>query len=659
MPRTLSKSRFTLAVKCPTKVYYSVRREYANTKDNEGFLEALADGGFQVGALAKAMYTASDPAAVEVTARGEAEQLRDTAALLERDRVTVFEGTVQHDNLLVRVDILVKSGDTLDLIEVKSKSFDPGEGEGAFRGTRGGIRSGWLPYFQDVAFQTYVVRKAYPHLMVRPFVLLVDKSSICSIDGVGQAIRVTRDEERRPVVTVDPAFDVRAVQLPLLRRVAASTYVDEILGGLIQSQAGVLPFDEFVDWVSNSLKEDRRLEPQVGGQCKKCEFYCEPAERSVARRSGWAECMEMRFPGRGDGPRSQTVFALYNGRADKLLARGKLLLTDCDDDDMGDEESLTEIKGQHRHRLQLREARDAAPAPYLLDGVIRDELQRWKFPLHFIDFETARPTLPFTRNRRPNQQLLFQYSHHVLSADGRLVHRSQCLETRPGVVPNAPVLRALRDALSGDDGTVLHWYEHEHSVLADMCKQLERGGETDSAELIAFINGLLQQRADGTSRLVDMGRPLVSKTAFFPNTTGKSSIKKVLPAVLEQSEYLRARYSEPVYGTAAMPSQNFRGGFAWWQERDGRVVDPYHLLDPLLGDRELDGAGDRIEENGDPESGFIANGGAAMAAYSALQWPGLPAAERQRIEEQLKRYCELDTLAMVMVYEALREWVKP
>jgi len=39
--------------------------------------------------------------------------------------------------------------------------------------------------------------------------------------------------------------------------------------------------------------------------------------------------------------------------------------------------------------------------------------------------------------------------------------------------------------------------------------------------------------------------------------------------------------------------------------------------------------------------------------------------ERRRIasgwkenQGQLKRYCELDTLAMVMVYEALREWVR-
>jgi len=35
----------------------------------------------------------------------------------------------------------------------------------------------------------------------------------------------------------------------------------------------------------------------------------------------------------------------------------------------------------------------------------------------------------------------------------------------------------------------------------------------------------------------------------------------------------------------------------------------------------------------------------------------LPADERRRLERQLKLYCELDTLAMVMVYEALQEWV--
>jgi len=63
------------------------------------------------------------------------------------------------------------------------------------------------------------------------------------------------------------------------------------------------------------------------------------------------------------------------------------------------------------------------------------------------------------------------------------------------------------------------------------------------------------------------------------------------------------------------------------------------------------------EEEEDDASAFVANGGAAMVAYGELRQRDLPADERRRLEGQLKRYCEPDTLAMVMVYEALREWV--
>ena len=35
------------------------------------------------------------------------------------ERVTIFEGTVRHDNLLVRVDVLVKRGRQVELIELR------------------------------------------------------------------------------------------------------------------------------------------------------------------------------------------------------------------------------------------------------------------------------------------------------------------------------------------------------------------------------------------------------------------------------------------------------------------------------------------------------------------------------------------------------------
>ena len=49
MRRTLSKSRLKLAVECPIKVLYSLDRRYVTSKDEDEFLQALADGGFQAG----------------------------------------------------------------------------------------------------------------------------------------------------------------------------------------------------------------------------------------------------------------------------------------------------------------------------------------------------------------------------------------------------------------------------------------------------------------------------------------------------------------------------------------------------------------------------------------------------------------------------------
>ena len=54
--RVLSKSRFKLGLECPNKLYYTDKEEYANNKVEDAFLEALAQGGFQVEELARMHY---------------------------------------------------------------------------------------------------------------------------------------------------------------------------------------------------------------------------------------------------------------------------------------------------------------------------------------------------------------------------------------------------------------------------------------------------------------------------------------------------------------------------------------------------------------------------------------------------------------------------
>ena len=57
------------------------------------------------------------------------------------------------------------------------------------------------------------------------------------------------------------------------------------------------------------------------------------------------------------------------------------------------------------------------------------------------------------------------------------------------------------------------------------------------------------------------------------------------------------------------------------------------------------------------EESELKDGGAAMTAYGKLQFEELSDYERQEIEKALLKYCELDTLAMVMIYQGFLDLI--
>jgi hypothetical protein len=82
-PRYLTKSRFKLGMECPTKLFYTNKESlYGDGKMDDAFLAALAEGGFQVGELAKAYFP--DGALIETLDYDEA--LAQTNELLQRKR---------------------------------------------------------------------------------------------------------------------------------------------------------------------------------------------------------------------------------------------------------------------------------------------------------------------------------------------------------------------------------------------------------------------------------------------------------------------------------------------------------------------------------------------------------------------------------------------
>ena len=106
-PRYLTKSRFKLATQCPTKLYYTDKpKVYANSSNEDTFLAMLADGGYQVGELAKTCFANG----IEVTELDHSIAEAKTNELLKSDKVTIFEAAVRFGDLFIRIDILKKDG---------------------------------------------------------------------------------------------------------------------------------------------------------------------------------------------------------------------------------------------------------------------------------------------------------------------------------------------------------------------------------------------------------------------------------------------------------------------------------------------------------------------------------------------------------------------
>lgn len=85
MIKTLSKSRFKLALECNTKAYYDANRDvYANQSATNEFLNLLAFGGNQFGELVKYWYKQKDPLAKEIVNEQEDQQIEETQSLLKK-----------------------------------------------------------------------------------------------------------------------------------------------------------------------------------------------------------------------------------------------------------------------------------------------------------------------------------------------------------------------------------------------------------------------------------------------------------------------------------------------------------------------------------------------------------------------------------------------
>lgn len=642
--KVLSKSRFKLGLECPNKLYYTGKTSvFPNKKSSDTFLLALANGGFQVEELARMHY----PGGVFIDAEPyEYQKAADlTRDALQQENVIIYEAAFLVDGYYVRTDVLVKQKNKIHLIEVKAKSIDPTK-EYIFKGKRGGLDGDYKSYLYDLAFQKKVAQLAFPQFEYKASFMMADKTKTASIDGMNQLFRVPMGGDPRQGIE-KRVNSLAEIGNSVLSEIDVDDIVEEIIDGK-QPYSKQLNFSDAMVKFRDAYRNNVYLNWQPDFKaCKLCEFKATEEEKAKGLVSGFEQCFSKKYHWTDKEFKQPSSMEIWNYRGTRSFPNGRILMKDLQEGD---------IDGNHKVRQQLQV--DKAVKNDMTIDVDKDglkaEMKGWVFPLHMIDFETSTVALPFFAGRRPYEQVAFQFSHHLIHADGRVEHADEYISNTPGEFPNFHFVRALKRALENDKGTIFRFASHENTILNAVIEQLKASTEADKTALIDFMKTITVSKENsvdkwvGDRKMVDL-KEVVFKYYYNPYTKGSNSIKAVLPAVLNSSALLKAKYSQSI-GQVGVSSANFSSEHIWLKVDNGQVVNPYKMLPPLFeGWAESD-----LEENVSEMDG-IADGGMALTAYAKLQYQDMTDKERAEITSGLLKYCELDTLAMVMIYEHFKE----
>ena len=652
--RLLTKSRFKLGLECPNKLFYTNKDEYANTNIDDSFLKALAQGGFQVEELSRLEY----PNGYLIEGDGWNYDLlvEQTNKLLKRDNVVIYEAAFKSGDLFVRTDILVKKGNDIELIEVKAKSYDPLD-KNIFIGKKGGLVSTWKPYLFDIAFQHHVVQLSRPSWNIKSYLLMANKRREAKVDGLNQCFRISKKSENR--TGVDRKINsIVEIGESILGRIEISDIVSDIQSGK-HKYLPELNFLECVDSFSKHYSLDKKYNyPVTFSSCKSCEYRTTKEQEDVGLLSGFKECWSEQKGLIDSDFKRPKIFEIWNFRGGKNLFEneGKIFLDQLERADLKIKYKNGEMTQSERQWIQVEKRVKQDKSPYILVEELKEVMESWKYPLHFIDFETSTVALPFHKGRSAYEQIAFQFSHHILHENDKVEHHSEYINFTPGHFPNFEFIRTLRNSLSNDEGTIFKFATHENTIVNAIWEQLNDSDEYDKKELQEFIESISHSKRDSVKKwkgerdMVDMCE-IVKKYYYNPLTNGSNSIKHVLPASLNSSRYLKNKYSKPL-GIIGVSSLNFDRSHIWLTEKDGEIISPYKGLPQLFDNwtvEQLETLVSEIEG--------IDNGGAALTAYGRLQYTDMSKEERLELKSGLLKYCELDTLAMVMIYEHLRELV--
>ncbi len=160
--------------------------------------------------------------------------------------------------------------------------------------------------------------------------------------------------------------------------------------------------------------------------------------------------------------------------------------------------------------------------PEVKEAEVKAFVKKVQYPLHHLDFETIMPAVPMFNESRPYQAIPFQYSLHCQETEGgEIAHYAYLAESNSAIDPRISLIEQMIEQTKNAI-TIFMYSPYERTMINQMRRDFPV-----YAEELQFI----------VDRLVDLIVPFRKKYYKTETMEGKSSIKKVLPAICPDLSY--------------------------------------------------------------------------------------------------------------------------
>ena len=479
-----------------------------------------------------------------------------------------------------------------------------------------------------MAYQTLVLKELYPDHEINSYLLLPDKTKRTNIEGLAGWFRINKMIEEKFEMEELPAQKIPKFKKPQVDFIYENHSEREHYLNLLRNDnlLTLVPVNEEINKIIKFTKASAEMYLDIlangitpgedyvlNKDCKSCEFNLGNKIEGNGYRECWKELTDIK----------PHIFDLYSGGSlkvdsinfylDVLIDQKKVSFWDLDPERFKDSKGVYGSRGQ-RQLLQYEMTKENTE---FISPDMTKALKDLSYPLHFIDFETYSGAIPHHKGMRPYEKVAFQWSCHTITHPDKEPIHSEFLNC-DFAFPNFRFAESLMEQI-GTSGTPLMWSSYENTILRDILKQMDIFNY-ENEKLKNWLTDITTDKGQSRiGRFVDLNE-LALRYYFHPDMKGKTSIKKVLPAIWNNNPYLHK--------------------ISWFKKYVSSseiILNPYDTLAPIINEMEN-------EE-------VVKDGTGAMKAYHDLMFGEYDESKQDQLKKLLLQYCELDTMAMVIIWK--------